>query len=50
MGLEKRSLIRLRYRNGISEISGRAPGSVTQGKQRNAIFVTQTVPLARILL
>ena len=35
---EKRSLISLRYRNGISEMSGPTISSVTQGKQHNAIF------------
>ena len=47
---EKRSLRSLRYRNGISHISGESLSRVTQGKQRNAIFVTQTIPLARIVL
>ena len=47
---EKRSLRSLRYRNGISQISGDSLSRVTQGKQRNAIFVTQTIPLARIVL
>ena len=43
---EKRSLRSLRYRHGISEISDETLSSVTQGKQRNAIFVTQIIPLA----
>ena len=30
--------------------SGTTISSVTQGKQHNAIFVTQTIPLARIVL
>ena len=47
---EKRSLRSLRYRNGISEISGKTLSNVTQGKQHNAISVTQTIPLARIVL
>ena len=47
---EKRSLRSLRYRNGIPAISIETLSSVTQGKQRNAIFVTQTIPLARIVL
>ena len=47
---EKRSLRSLRYRNGIPHISGESLSRVTQGKQRNAIVVTQTVPLARIVL
>ena len=47
---EKRSLISLRYRNGIPHISGDSLSRVTQGKQRNAIVVTQTIPLARIVL
>ena len=47
---EKRSLRSLRYRNGISQISGDSLSRVTQGKQRNAIVVTQTIPLARIVL
>ena len=47
---EKRSLRSLRYRNGISAISLETLSSVTQGKQRNAIVVTQTIPLARIVL
>ena len=46
---EKRSLISLRYRNGISKISGKILSSVTQGKQLNAIFVTQTITLVRIV-
>ena len=45
---EKRILRSLRYRNGISHISG--DSRVTQGKQREAIIVTQTIPLARIVL
>ena len=45
---EKRSLRSLRYRNGISKIPGGSLSRVTQGKQRNAIVVTQTIPLARI--
>ena len=36
------------YRNGISNISGKRVSRVTQGKQRNAIVLTQTIPLARI--
>ena len=40
----------LRYRNGIAQISGDSLSRVTQGKQRNAIVVTQTIPLARIVL
>ena len=47
---EKRSLRSLRYRNGILHISGESLSRVTQGKQRNAIVVTQTIPLARIVL
>ena len=47
---EKRSLRGLRYRNGISPISADILSRVTQGKQRNAIVVTQTIPLARIVL
>ena len=47
---EKRSLRSLRYRNGISQISDDSLSRVTQGKQRNAIVVTQTIPLARIVL
>ena len=47
---EKRSLINLRYRNGISQIFGDSLSRVTQGKQRNAIVVTHTIPLARIVL
>ena len=47
---EKRSLGSLRYRNGIPHISGESLSHVTQGKQRNAIVVTQTIPLARIVL
>ena len=47
---EKRSLRSLRYRNGINAISLETLSSVTQGKQRNAIVVTQTIPLARIVL
>ena len=39
--------MRLRYGNGIS---GTTISSVTQGKQHNAIFVTQTIPLARKVL
>ena len=46
----KRSLRSLRYRNGIPAISLETLSSVTQGKQRNAIVVTQTIPLARIVL
>ena len=45
---EKGSLRSLRYRNGISHISG--DSRVTQEKQRNPIVVTQTIPLARIVL
>ena len=45
---EKRSLRSLRYRNRISKISGESLSRVTQGKQHNAIVVTQTIPLARI--
>ena len=45
---EKRILRSLRHRNGISHISG--DSRVTQGKQREAIIVTQTIPLARIVL
>ena len=40
---EKRSLRSLRYRNGIPAISLETLSSVTQGKQRNAIVVTQTI-------
>ena len=47
---EKRSLRCLRYRNGIPHISGESLSRVTQGKQRNAIVVTHTIPLARIVL
>ena len=47
---EKRSLRSLRYRNRISKISGESLSRVTQGKQRNVIVVTQTIPLARIVL
>ena len=47
---EKRSLRSLRYRNGIPHIFGESLSRVTQGKQRNAIVVTQTIPLARIVL
>ena len=47
---EKRSLRSLRYRNGISPISADSLSRVTQGKQRNAIVVTQTIPLVRIVL
>ena len=48
---EKRSLRSLRYRNGIPAISLETLSSVTQlGKQRNAIVVTQTIPLGRIVL
>ena len=47
---EKRSLRSLRYRNGIPAISLETLSSVTQGKQRNAIVVTQTIPLARIVI
>ena len=46
----KRPLRSLRYRNGISEISGKILSNVTQGKQGIAIFVAQTIPLARIVL
>ena len=45
---EKRSLRSLCYRNGISKISSESLGRVIQGKQRNAIVVTQTIPLARV--
>ena len=35
----------------VMEFPARAKtNSVTQGKQHNAIFVTQTIPLARIVL
>ena len=47
---KKRSLRGLRYRNGILQISGDSLSRVTQGKQRNAIVVTQTIALARIVL
>ena len=47
---KKRSLKSLHYRNGILQISGNSLSRVTQGKQRNAIVVTQTIPLARIVL
>ena len=47
---EKRSLRSLRYRNRISQISGESLSRVTPGKERNAIIVTQTIPLARIVL
>ena len=47
---KKRSLRSLRYRNGISQISADSLSRATQGKQRNAIIVTQTIPLARIVL
>ena len=47
---EKRSLRSLRYHNRISKISGESLSRVTQGKQRNVIVVTQTIPLARIVL
>ena len=47
---KKRSLKSLHHRNGISQISGNSLSRVTQGKQRNAIVVTQTIPLARIVL
>ena len=47
---EKRSLRSLSYRKRISEISGESLSRVTQGNQRNAIVVTQTIPLARIAL
>ena len=47
---KKRSLRSLRYHNGISQISGDSLSRVTQGKQRNAIVVTQTFPLARVVL
>ena len=47
---EKRSLRSLCYPTGISQISGESLSCVTQGKQRNAIVVTQTIPLARIVL
>ena len=33
-----------------AKISGDSLSRVTQGKQRNAIVVTQTIPLARIVL
>ena len=46
---EKRSLRSLRYRNGIPAISLETLSGVTQGKQRNAIVVTQTIPSARIV-
>ena len=45
---EKRSMRSLCYRNGIPKISGKSLSRVTQGKQRNAIVLTQTIPLARI--
>ena len=47
---ENMSLRSLRYRNRTSQISGESLSRVTQGKQRNAIVVTQTIPLARIVL
>ena len=47
---EKRSLRSLSYRNGTSAISCEILSSVTQGKQHNAIFVTQNIPLAMIVL
>ena len=47
---EKRSLRSLRYRNRISKISGESLSRLTQGKQSNVIVVTQTIPLARIVL
>ena len=47
---KKRSLRSLRYRNGIPHISGESLSRVTQGKQPNVIVVTQTIPLARIVL
>ena len=50
METEKRSLRSLRSRYGISAIFGKTLRSVTQGKQHNAIFVIQTIPLARIVL
>ena len=34
----------------FAKISGDSLSRVTQGKQRNAIVVTQTIPLARIVL
>ena len=40
----------IRYRNGISENPGEILSSVTQGKQHNAIFGTQNIPLAMIVL
>ena len=46
----KRAFRSLRYRNGISHISGDSLSRVTQGKQRNAIVETQTIALARIVL
>ena len=49
-GTEKRSLIRLSYRNGISKISGTTISSITKRKQHNAIIMTQTIPLARLVL
>ena len=39
---KKRLLRSLCYRNRISKIPGESLSRVTQGKQRNAIFVTQT--------
>ena len=39
---KKRSLRYLCYRNGYSKIPGESLSRVTQGKQRNAIVVTQT--------
>ena len=50
MGLEKRSLRSLRYRNRTSEIPGKTLSSVTQRKQHNAIYVTQPIPLPSIIL
>ena len=47
---EKRSLRSLRYRYAISKISGQSLSRVTQGNQRNAIVVTQTMQLERIVL
>ena len=48
--LKRWSLRSLRCRNGISKNSGETLSSITQGKQHNAIFVTQTIPLGRIIL
>ena len=47
---EKRSLRSLRYRNEIFENSCEILSSVTQGKEHNAISVTQNIPLAMIVL